>query len=75
VDGGSTDGTIEEAKKMGFKVVMQMSEKDNGISDAFNKGVKVAKGEYINFQGDGDGFVSCDALEKVFKDIVKSNTK
>jgi len=40
-----------------------------GLSDAFNKGLKVAKGDYINFQGDGDGFYTVDALEKVFNDI------
>jgi glycosyltransferase involved in cell wall biosynthesis len=69
IDGGSTDGTIDVIKKYEDKIDYWISEKDKGISDAFNKGVKVSTGEYINFQGDGDGFVSSDALEKVFKDI------
>ncbi|MDD3342473.1 MAG: glycosyltransferase family 2 protein [Sulfurospirillaceae bacterium] len=69
IDGGSTDGTLDIIKKYEDKIEYWVSEKDKGISDAFNKGVKVAKGEYINFQGDGDGFVSDDALEKVFETI------
>lgn len=69
IDGGSSDKTIEIIKKYEDKISYWVSEKDNGISDAFNKGVKVAKGEYINFQGDGDGFVSPDSLEKVFTNI------
>jgi len=46
-----------------------ISEPDNGISDAFNKGIKLATGEYINFQGDGDGFVDETSLEKVVNEI------
>ena len=48
VDGGSSDGTIEILKK--FKSTYSLSwisEKDKGISDALNKGVSRARGEYI----------------------------
>ena len=69
IDGGSTDGTLDIIKKYEDKISYWISEKDGGISDAFNKGVKASTGEYINFQGDGDGFISSDALEKVFEGI------
>lgn len=69
IDGGSTDKTVDIIKKYEDKIDYWVSERDNGISDAFNKGVKVAKGDYINFQGDGDGFASPDVLEKVFQGI------
>lgn len=69
IDGGSTDGTVDIIKKYEDKIDYWVSEKDKGISDAFNKGVKIVNGDYINFQGDGDGFVSNDVLEKVFEDI------
>lgn len=69
IDGGSSDGTLNIIKKYEDKIDYWVSEKDKGISDAFNKGVKVAKGDYINFQGDGDGFYSPDSLEKVFQNI------
>ena len=69
IDGGSTDKTIDIIKKYEDKIDYWISEKDKGISDAFNKGIKVSRGDYINFQGDGDGFYSSDSLEKVFQNI------
>ncbi len=69
IDGGSTDGTLDIINKYDDKIDYWVSEKDKGISDAFNKGVKVSKGYYINFQGDGDGFCTPDTLEKVFLNI------
>ncbi|OUT13777.1 glycosyl transferase [Campylobacter concisus] len=69
IDGGSTDGTVEIIKKYEDKISYWISEKDKGISDAFNKGVMAAKGDYINFQGDGDGFLSNKILEEIFKNI------
>jgi glycosyltransferase involved in cell wall biosynthesis len=69
IDGGSTNGTVDIIKKYEEHIGYWISEKDEGISDAFNKGVKIANGDYINFQGDGDGFVSDDILEEIFKDI------
>lgn len=69
IDGGSTDRTLDIIKQYENKISYWVSEKDNGISDAFNKGLAVAKGEYINFQGHGDGFISCETLEKVFHNI------
>lgn len=66
IDGGSTDRTISIIKKYIDRISFFISEKDNGIADAFNKGIKLASGDYINFQGDGDGFVSCDALSRIF---------
>ena len=69
IDGGSTDRTTDIIRKYEDKIKYWVSENDNGIGDAFNKGVKVSKGDYINFQGHGDGFKSTDALESVFKNV------
>ena len=69
IDGGSTDGTLDIIEKYKDKLSYWISEKDEGISDAFNKGVKAANGDYINFQGDGDGFIADDVIEKVFHNI------
>ncbi|WP_417541613.1 glycosyltransferase family 2 protein [Methylophaga thalassica] len=69
IDGGSTDGTVEVIRKYEHLITCWVSEQDKGISDAFNKGIKLASGEYVNFQGDGDGFVDETSLEKVAKQI------
>lgn len=50
VDGGSTDGTLELLKKYQNKykeMVKYISEKDNGIYDAINKGIKMSTGDII----------------------------
>lgn len=50
VDGGSTDGTVELLKELEEKEpgrISWMSEKDNGIYDAINKGICMATGEIV----------------------------
>ena len=50
VDGGSTDGTVELLKELEEKEpgrISWMSEKDNGIYDAINKGIRVATGDIV----------------------------
>lgn len=69
IDGGSTDSTIDIIKKYEDKLSYWISEKDNGISEAFNKGLKATKGDYVNFQGDGDGFVNDNVIENIFYDV------
>lgn len=74
VDGGSTDGTIEILKKYDNNPkVHWISEPDRGISDAFNKGLRMAQGKYINFQGAGDCFASDDAVERIMQGIDQAN--
>ena len=53
IDGGSTDGTLAILDSYGDKI-RYISEPDRGIYDAMNKGIDLAQGQYINFQGAGD---------------------
>ena len=46
VDGGSTDGTIEESQKLGFKIVHQTS---RGVGDAYRLGIEATNCDYILF--------------------------
>ena len=65
VDGGSKDGSVEVIKKYEDRIDLWVSEKDKGICDAMNKGVTLAKGEYINFMNAGDSFYDNQVLDSV----------
>ena len=67
IDGGSTDQTIDIIKKYSEYITHWISEPDTGISDAFNKGLALASGDYINFQGDGDRLQHPTILTEVFQ--------
>lgn len=54
IDGQSTDDTNGIITSYGARVAMHLSEPDRGIYDAWNKGVKVAKGEWLMFMGADD---------------------
>ena len=56
IDGGSTDGSVEVIKEREDKISYWVSEKDGGIYNAMNKGVKAARGEYLIFMNSGDIF-------------------
>lgn len=64
VDGGSKDSTIEIVKEYQGKL-RYISENDHGIYDAMNKGVDMAKGEWLYFIGADDSLYSPTAIEEV----------
>lgn len=54
IDGGSTDGTLNVIKKYRNKINFMVSEKDNGLYDAMNKGIKNSKGSIIGILNSDD---------------------
>lgn len=68
IDGVSTDGSVELIRQYENKITYWVSEKDTGIYNAQNKGIKKAKGEYLYFLNSGDALYTPDTLEKVFGD-------
>jgi glycosyltransferase involved in cell wall biosynthesis len=61
VDGGSTDGTLEILEAAGVRYV---SEPDRGLSDAVNKGIRLAEGEVVGWLNADDVYLP-GALEAV----------
>lgn len=70
IDGGSTDKTIDIIKKYQEKISYWISEPDNGIYDAMNKGVRLAHGKWINFMNSGDRFYDSNVLLKLFNNPI-----
>jgi glycosyltransferase involved in cell wall biosynthesis len=66
IDGASTDGTLDIIKKYAHHISYYVSEKDSGLYDAMNKGLKVAKGEYVWFMNAGDEIYDPNTLANIF---------
>ncbi|CAA6814169.1 MAG: Glycosyl transferase [uncultured Campylobacterales bacterium] len=69
VDGNSNDGTLDIIKKYQDSIDFWMSENDEGIYDAMNKGIQSAKGDFIQFLNAGDIFYEDDSLLKLVSTI------
>jgi len=72
VDGGSTDGTLKIAEKYSAIITVLVSEQDDGLYDAMNKGIKLATGDVIGLINSDDLFCDPDALTKVVKVFEKN---
>lgn len=72
IDGCSTDKTLEIIKKYDSKIDYWSSKKDRGIYDAFNQGMKLAKGRYIGFLNSDDIFFSKYTLNYVIESFKKN---
>lgn len=66
IDGGSTDNSVDVIKKYEEHIDYWVSEHDGGIYSGMNKGLRQAKGEYLNFMNGGDCYYSPKVLEQIF---------
>lgn len=82
IDGGSTDGSVEAIKEYVYAnpnkdpffkhTIKWVSEKDNGIYNAMNKGIRKATGVYIQILNSGDVFAAADVVERMVGEIEKA---
>ncbi len=71
IDGESCDGTKDLFQLPIYNNLVFKSEKDNGIYDAMNKGLKLAKGDFIMMLNSGDSFYDINSLESIVNHIHK----
>lgn len=71
IDGGSTDNSVKIIEKFEKKIDYWVSEKDRGIYDAFNKGMRVSKGKFIGFINSDDIYKK-NAL-KIISNYIEKN--
>lgn len=83
IDGGSKDGSVEYLNKVGDSYldrITYISEPDYGIYDAMNKGIRISKGEWVQFLNAGDIYADDKVLIDIFEllkadyDLVYGNT-
>lgn len=72
IDGGSNEKTLKVFEKYKTRIDKFISESDNGIYNAYNKGLSLASGKYISFMNAGDSFYHREIL-KIFNCLTESN--
>ena len=73
IDGASNDGTVEIIKRYGNKITHFLSEKDHGIYDAMNKGLKLASGDIIGILNSDDFYISNNVINMVVEVFLYNN--
>jgi len=73
IDGESTDNTLDIVNQYSNRITQCISETDNGIYDAMNKGLSIASGEYIQFLNAGDYYCDNQVLADMFANTSFAN--
>lgn len=71
IDGASVDGTLEIIKQFDNKIDLWISEPDSGTSDAFNKAISMAQGDFL-FWLSSDDWIDPDFIEIAVKTFLSS---
>ena len=67
VDGGSIDKTVDIIKSYGNKISKWVSEKDEGLYDAMNKGLKMAQGDVVGLINSDDVYIDNGVISTVLQ--------
>jgi len=74
IDGNSTDGTQKIIEKYRDKIAYYISEPDNGIYNAMNKGILAATGDYVHFLNANDIYSDEEVIEKILEQAESCDT-
>lgn len=72
IDGGSTDETLSIIKSYGNKISRLISEKDNGLYDALNKGISLATGDVIGILHSDDFYTNNHVIQHIVSSFSNS---
>lgn len=73
IDGGSTDGSVDVIKHFdGAPNLRWVSERDKGIYNAMNKGIRMATGEYLQFLNSSDILVNKDVVKNMLAEVERN---
>ena len=75
IDGGSTDGTLDVIEQNSDIIDCVLSEKDDGIYDAMNKGIRFANGEAIGFINGDDVLANSMVIDHVVLALEKEGAQ
>lgn len=75
VDGGSTDGTVDIIKKYDKYISKWVSEPDQGIYDAMNKGITMASGDVVGILNSDDFYASNTVIPMVMNEFASQNVE
>lgn len=73
IDGNSTDGTQQIIEKYRNDIAYYISEKDNGLYNALNKGIRQATGDIIGLLHSDDLFYNNDTISQIVKTFEKND--
>lgn len=73
IDGNSNDNTLEKIKNYPYKPFKIISEKDDGIYEALNKGIKYATGDIVGFLHSDDFFANSKVIENIAQTFKNNN--
>ncbi len=75
VDGGSVDGTVDIIKRYSNVISYWVSEPDNGIYDAMNKGIMAATGDIVGILNCDDMYANGSVIEGIVKCLCENNVR
>lgn len=75
VDGGSTDGTVDIIRQNENRISQWISEKDQGMYDAMNKGIAMATGDVIGILNSDDVYMNTHVISDLMRLMQSQNTE